>query len=300
MSTFDELSLAVSEINLRYEVVSFPIKHVGGGEFQHSTTSLGGTFFKFTVDGAGYLSERNTEFKYAQFTALVREERWDELELLANKAILPIKGAGKGLIFALVDDAVVGILRHYNVVKHEDLIQAVADAHLQHDVIAFALTQQFMSFDILSSVVGDEYESFSVALRILNGHSGHVALRYQLLVKSKGFEYTKPLYGRSRHLSKVQDTVKVLSEALDQVADEKLDVRLRNMSDLALVSLIRTLVPTTTARQEGLLQLLDHSECETGLDVVILLGQYASTRGYASAVDRMLTPVIDHLLTLKS
>lgn len=296
MSTSTKLTVLIEDLernSFKYPVGHFPIRHKGDGIFE----TFNHVTFKFTIDGAGYLSERNTRYRYAQFTALVREERWDDLEKLANEAIIPIKGAGRNLIFALMNGNLVGLLRHYNYIDHAAIIKVIDEARLSSSISGWNITPQYMTVDVTmrTKAVRDEDEALVIALRILNGHSGHHALQYQLLIKSKGFEYTAPLYGRSRHLSKVSQMFDQLQDAVRRVQETKLDYLLLHKTAIRFLDDLRRLVPTMTVRQESLLHLIESSDMETGLDVFCLLGQYATTKGYNSAVMGLLTPLVEEL-----
>lgn len=294
--TFNDLVKSVENTEIKYVKASFPIRHEGDGVF--SIYNPADVHFTFSADGAGYISERNTAYRYAQFTKLYREESWDELANLANAAMASRKKVTE-IILALVDNVCVGVLQKYDNVQHSRLLQAVADAHLDNDVLTYKMNQTHMQFDLISRVASIDPDTYlELALRVINGHSGHQALQYQFLVRSRGYEFTVPLYGRARHLGGVETLVSTLAEAFSRVSSEKLDARLRSMSTVAFISLIRTKLPSPTVRQEQLIHLLETVEEDDGLGLFITLGQYASTKGYSSAVAGILDPVCEHLLTI--
>jgi hypothetical protein len=295
---FDNALQAVYDSSITYPTVDFPIKYVGDKETPPWFESVNGVRFQWTEAGAGYLSERNTRYKYATFTKLVRDGAWWELEQLANKAIDAIKGAGKGLIFAMVDDLVVGVLRHYNVVPHIQLLRAVEEASLANDVIGWALNDHYLRLDVATAVIASsEHGELFVGTRILNGHSGHHALQYHTLVKARGYEFElKNKTGRARHLTGVTELKENLRVTLDAIGTVKIDHTLLGMSVPVFVAKLRTGVKDLTMRQESLLHLLESTDLDNAFDAFVLLGQYASTKGYSTAVAGLLDPLVKSLL----
>lgn len=293
---FEQLQQAVIGANIHYLSVDFPIQHIGEGFFK----SANDVVFKFSIDGAGYLSERNTRYRYKDFTRPLYEARFDDLARLANEAIRPIKGAGINLIFAMYDQYCVGILRQYNIVKHQELLAAIKEAGLSKDIRWWTVNSNYMSCDIVSRLHGnaDEDNEFALGLRITNGHSGHNALRYQLFIKAKSYEFafSAPEFGRSRHLTGVSVLVANLKHAIYEVAQAKIDETLRRMTSWEFINLINRFTPTKTARQEMLLHLIENADVENGLDVVCHFGQFASTKGYGTAVSTLVDPVLKSLL----
>ncbi len=293
---FAALQEAVVNANIHYLSVDFPITHEGKGVFK----SANGVVFRFSVDGAGYLSERNTRYRFKDFTRPLREGRFDDLALLANEAIHPIKGAGLKLIFAMYGEFCVGILRQYNIVEHKTLLSALDEAGLAKDVRWWTVNSNFMTCDVITRIHGtvEDDNEFSLGLRITNGHSGHNALRYQLFIKAKSYEFafSAPEFGRSRHLTGVSVLVANLKHAMYEVGQAKIDETLRRMTSWEFINLIHTHTPTKTARQDMLIHLIENAEVVNGLDVVCHFGQFASTKGYGTAVATLIDPVLKKLL----
>lgn len=284
----------LNETDIAYLSVDFPISHVGEGVFR----SLNGVEFGFTESGAGYVSERNPRYAYATFTRLVRQERWEELAKMANEAIIPMKGAGRGLIMASYNGKVVGILRHYNAISHSELIETLLDKGLDKDVFNWRMNHQFLLLDMLTFTVESATKGqIKIGLRVINGHSGHHALSFQILIRAEAYEFSSPIYGRSRHMTGVTETFNSLKGAVKEISELQLDAKLLAMDPASMIAMIHHHTKGMSTRQESLMQLVESAECDNALDVIIILGQYASTRGYGQAVSGLLDPVINHLLT---
>jgi hypothetical protein len=300
----------ITATHIAYPFLEFPVRHIGGQIISDGQKHPLGTFmssngqiFTWHISGVCYVAERNVRYAYSDFSKPFRQGKYDELAALVNQAMDELRGArGNRYVGAMYNGQVVGILRQYNPVFHSDLLQLIEDAGLASSVVRGSLDAEKMVVDLDVRVEGRDdvidQDGLHVGIRVVNGHSGHIALHYRLLIKARSFEYTKPLRKRARHMAGVTEIKNALEDALCDVAAMKVDQQLLALDVPECLRLMRSLTVPLSARQESLLHLAEHAELHTALDVVLLFGQYGQTRGQGNAVNGLITPLIEYLLDL--
>lgn len=288
MTTRYEMALAhATSLNIRYTTISFPMKHVEDGTFEFAN----GEILKFSELGAGYLSEKVRTTSYATFTELFREEKYDEIANIVNANLSIFKPVYQ---VALFDDEIVGIMSNYNPVSHQSLLETIEKAGLSANLTTWSSCQTHMDFYVL--VGARSRNGLLVYLKIRNGHSGHYALNYNLVLKADGYEWKQPAtyLKRRRHLSKVQEVVDALKEAMDQCETVKLDDALMAEPVEKTIDWWRSNV-TLTVRQEHLIDACKAGKPANTLELIVILGQYASTPGYHNAVSCLIDPLLNKI-----
>lgn len=285
LELIENLKAEVSAAKIQYHQVTFPMTHVGDGVFKFANGFEG----RFAEIGAGYLSER-VPVAYAWFTAKARKEAWDDIERACKEHGGSLRGS---YVAAVYNGHIVGVMSHYNPIPHLELIDSLDKASLLDNLDSYWLNETAMTVDIRVSGPSDDVLVF---LRIINGHSGHQAISYHMVIRADGYEWVDKKIDRARrrHLSKVGLLLEALDGALEIITDLKATERLKVMSAKAAIDIMMDKNPELTIRQERLLALLEEmKELETAMDVVTTLGTYASTVGYRAAVTKLLNPVID-------
>lgn len=288
LTPFEQLKSTVDSTSIEYAQVTFPISHLGEGVFRFSN----GFEAKFTTLGAGYLSERLPQYKYRWFTRHANDGDWDAIERTVNQHPHQLMG---NYVAALYEGEIVGIMSHYNAVPHNQLLEYIKAAGLENDVTSHWITQMELVINI--TVKSQCHDGFLVAMRIVNGHSGHSALRYRSVILAEGYEWEDRVSGSARrHLSQVGQAISSMREAMETITELKVDDRLMNMTAEEALEIAQNSNKNLSVRQERLLMAAKEAKCQTALEVVVLLGGYAATSGYKSSVTRLLDPVIDRAL----
>lgn len=308
------LELAVAGKEFEYPKVKFPMTLHPDGSVTFAAETISVTkmlevsdpaspiHYMFSMVGIGYLSERIAGAKYGDYTAAWRKGDAERAALVATvNSQMP---TDKEFVLAVVNDVILGVMTHYNPVAHKDIIKTVYDNKLENNVIYTHLGPLDMTIDVkVEDTVGafsdgstdiDEDTNTIAALRVVNGHSGHTALRYYLYVKSGAYEFqTSVENARSRHLGKVDATVRAMALAFESVKDAKMINRLMAMTKEDALKIVDVELKKKTLRQEKLVLLVqDDVDVKTALDILAVLGQYASTRGYAAAVSGIMDPIM--------
>lgn len=248
-----------------------------------------GVQFPMRELGAGYLHERFKHVPYADLTRMLRNRRYDELAAITAQSTLK-------LVAALYHGAIVGLMSHYVPVPHARLLDIVESANLGDDIRRWHLTETGLRLDIMVRAAGVQPEGSGkllTALSISNGHSGHYALRYRLVVRVDDYEWSIPLTTRRRHLSKVGIALDQIKIAAKDVEDIRMEDRLRATPIDEVKNIIGTI--STTVRQERLvMQVLDTNPTNAA-EFIASMGVYASTVGYGAAVRGLIDPILNKI-----
>jgi hypothetical protein len=289
-NVFTQLQNDVKNTPIEHPTVTLPIKHLGRGNFEFAN----GVKCRMTVEGAGYFSERIRTVPYAWWTNAARNSYWDQIEKKINANL--DKFTRDKYVAAIFDGKLVGIMANYNPIPHAKLLEAIKSAKLDSEVRYGDLSETEMNVVIdiktLNDVEGDE--ALLVGLRITNGHSGHSALRYNLYLRSGGYDWSDGSFmsGRARHLSKVDALVGEMKTSFDLATEVKLVDRLRAVSASMVWSTLDAALPKKTMRQERMIaNLQSMSDVQTALDIVMTLGRQAGVRGNLSAVAGIVDPI---------
>lgn len=278
-----------------YATATFPIKHIGDGVFD-----FGGFEAPLSRDGAGYIYQKlRPVFKSSAVLGHFDDGDWDWFEEVITRYERKLDGEYTAALF---DGEVVGIMKNYNPVNHESLANIVKEAGLENEISYSYFSQRKFSFGIsIGSKTSDATESeILVSLHIDNGHSGHHALRYSMLIRVDDYEYNYRLDNiRRRHLSKVHEARESLEGALEEARETKLFDRLEAMTASEAMNIVEANLPERlTIRQEQILEALRKDRTmKTGTDVVSTLTWYTNQKGNKSAVKRLCDPILEKALS---
>lgn len=282
----NDIRIGTEAAKISVKPVQFPMVYVGKNDGERPRFSFAnGVEYQVAELGAGYLSERFKQNKYAACTKLYRDELFADLAGLTSQADDQTYQA------AFYDDAIVGIMSNYNPVPHVELLDLVESSGLADQIAWWNLHPTGLEIGIRINAVATK-SGLMAALRIENGHSGHYALKYGATVRVNDYEWTAPLGGKRRHLSKVQLAVSQLTAAMEQVSDMKMEDRLKVMTISEALAIIVKEVDQTV-RQERLLMTVMDTKPTNASELVATLGVYASTVGYSAAVHGLLDPVLE-------
>lgn len=297
---FNDLRKQVGDVKISHVAVKLPIKHLGKGEFEFAD----GTRTRMTIIGAGYWHERIKDVPYRWWTSAARDSQWGKIadKINANAAIF----TKDKYIVAMVDGKMVGIMANYQAVDHAALLDQLQGLGLDKDLAWGELDETKLTAVVRVDGVGDDVASpdLLVGLKVVNGHSGHVALRFFVYAQVGAYEFMQALGegatgGRARHLTTVGKVVSNLELAAKAAAELKLIDRLSAISvGMARATIASNFAPNgpqkLTLRQERMLaEVDDDKSIATALDLVVRLGQFSSTRGYGAAVSGLVDPVIE-------
>lgn len=281
----------VKDHPVSYHPVTFPMEHLEDGQFKFAN----GQVHELAPIGAGYLRERLRDegVTYSQLTKLLRDGDYDKLAALTQQHAAKLTGE---YIAAVYDDRVVGIMTKYNPVSHTDLLALVKSLNLEDKVVTSHIDDYGFYLDLKVTQRAAGY--MQAYLRCYNGHSGHYALSYKAVFMIESYEHPVKLSGgRSRHLSTVQAMVDSLEASMVEAQGLKLIDNLAGQSASWALALIANKVPMTITRERLLASVPDVVKQGDALGLVETIGAYSSSRGWASAVQGMLDPVLKEALT---
>lgn len=296
MTTFDEINAAIAEAKIEYRTgIFFPMEFTGfGGNFKLAD----GSKIRFDDIGVGYFSERSKlHDKYAWWTKMFDNDDF------AGIAEATKEFEGRELTLAIYKGRVVGVLTKYKPFTHATLLETLQAKDLMKIVNKSRWTLDRCSLRVdlqvapIKSSNGDN--DWYVGLRISNGHSGHFALRYRVIVyNNEGFEYEGQIkQDRARHMGERLDmTIDRLGNAMNDLSELNIETKLREMSIPQCEGILREKVKHMTVRQERVYGLAMNSEPKNALELIMSIGAYASSRGYAGAVAGLTTPLIDAIV----
>lgn len=283
-SKYEQLLEEAKSLNISYENITFPMYHQEGKVFKFEN----GKSLEMHQLGAGYLSERVRSTSYSKFTSLYEDEDFSEIQRIVNDAKNLV---GKEYVAAMFDNQIVGIMSNYNPVSHVSLIEAIKNAGFADSISHWVST--ITHLDIYLVARSKSNSGLLVYLKIRNGHSGHYALSYRLVLSADGYEFENPAknFARRRHLSQVGEVVNSLKEAMEQASVVKIDDELKSMKIDETVDWLRNNI-NFTVRQENVLDGALADKPANALELIIILGQYSSTSGYMSAVSGLVDPIL--------
>lgn len=289
-SEFEAARQLVKDHPVSYAPVTFPMTHIEDGLFRFSN----GQIYPLAPIGAGYLRERLRDegVTYGQLTKLLKDGKYEELAHLTSKYAAKLEGE---YIAAVYDDRVVGLMTKYNPVSHADLLALIKSLKLEDKVVNSHIDDYGFYMDLQVEQRAAGY--MQTFLRCYNGHSGHYALSYKAVFMIEGYEFPVKLQGgRSRHLSTVQALVDNLEASLVEVQGLKLVGELAGREASWALTVIANNVPMTVTRERLLAALPESVKTGTALELVEAIGAYSSSRGWASAVQGLLDPVLKEAL----
>lgn len=287
----------VKAANIEYKPIVFPMTWLGGPDFQDAA----GTEFRFRRLGFEYFRYHDRKgISHAQITQLIAD---GNMQAFADFTTNAMRFGGK-FTAAIYQGTVVGFMKNYKPVDTLDLIENIRKANLGGHVTRTSIDQVKAAIDIkVASATTTSGMDVLAAIRVVNGHSGHVAMGYQTVLSVGGFELTRRYDSRvRRHLSQVSHVVDGLKDAMDETTDAKLLDRLQAMSfSDALVAI--TSVITQTEKQANLLgaAVAKHMDGQivNGLDLFTEISQWVNVHGYRHAVSTLLQPLADKVLLSK-
>lgn len=230
--------------------------------------------------GAGYLSERFSKFKYAHCTKAWRDEQWQELEDITHSA-----QTNKIYQAATINNAIVGIMSNYNPVSHEDVLDTIKAAGLDSKIVNWDLNLTGIEIEIEVY----HYKSARVTLQINNGHSGHYGLKYSLVMRFGSYAWVNTLISQ-KHLSNIFIGVNELISVYNDIRFMETEESLKNISMTEVNLIIEGI--QKTSRQQRMLNIVMGTNPKNAFDFIVSMSEYASTVGYASAVNKLLNPIM--------
>lgn len=284
----NSIELAKEEIaNHKFEYFQLEgliVNHLGDGMF----TIVGvPKQLRFSVYGAGYLSERARHIQSVVFTSCVLSGDWNLLERLINDLNLNQK-----IVLAVLDDHIMGVMSSYNPVPHVELLDALAETSFSEDISSITLSDTHMSVFVR---VPCPSIGFDLGITIVNGHTGHKALRFLATITSNTWELTgfyKFKAGRARHLSNVRSLVAKLGDAIQELHNLKIEDRLMNITTAEVKAFMTAGGGNLTTRQEFLFNHAEKAGLANGVELVSELAVWKNTMGYGAAVDSLLTAAV--------
>lgn len=292
-----EFEQAITDAAITYMPIVFPMKWVGGNDFADAA----GTEFRFSQKGFEYFRYHDrTGISHAQISQLLID---GNMQAFADFTTNAMRFGGK-FTAAIYKGSVVGFMKNYHPVDSRDIAAKIREAGLAMHVVRTSVSNVAATIDInVAKATTTNGHEVLAAIRIVNGHSGHVAMGYQTVISVGGFELSRRYDSRvRRHLSQVSQVVDGLNEAMDETVDAKLLDRLQAMSFSDAMTAITNAI-TQTEKQANLLGscVAKHVDGEllTGLDLFTEISGWVGTHGYRHAVTTMLQPLADKVLASK-
>ena len=291
---FNEMMAVINESTERiaYYQVTFPMQHIGNGVFRFAN----GVELPFDAEGAGYMSERLPQTRYARWTAAWRDE---DYAWMAEQTERNIKRLDGEYIAATFDGKIQGVMSNYKPVSHTVILRNIIDTGNQQHVESYYLNDKELGVYI--RIMSADNEDVVVGLKVLNGHSGHSALRHRMYVRSGAYQASHQIVAsRNRHLSTVQDGVEAIENAFEAIEEIRVVDKLDNWEVNSAIDYISRELKNTSARQQELLLIASNDpDVATALDMVAVFGSYAQTRGYKTGASKMIDLLVKKALENK-
>lgn len=301
-TSISRLRAQVAEAEIKHVEVQMPVDAIISQQSAEGDNELmlqfaDGTKAVANRLGLQYFAYRLRLNDKSVFEYLTNKITGAELTTKFNQTWNAISVSKRGkMIAAIYKNELVGMLRNYTAVSHNELIDAIEEFGLAGSIV-YSNVDQFSMNMIISVAVNDKYIA---GLRVMNGHSGHVSFRYSSAFRVNDFEFDIPMSDRVRHLSSVQQSVANLTDLLEGAGDLRIDEMLRQTPIRAVQQIVRDEFLKPSKRQNILLENPEIGEdCSNALEYVISLSRYTKTRGYKKAASSILNRIID-VITKKS
>lgn len=268
---------------IKHFEATLPFSHQGDGTF----TGYGKSEeFKWDAAGVDYTAARHG-LDMGRARELFNNEEWDQLADELNEANMAKKKPVETLVVALWNGKAVGTMKNYNVVPHIDLLEAIREANLEDNATGY-----MDKFGMVIDLSVSDKQTY-IWLRMINGHSGHKALRYYTLFKVGQYEFEIPIHDRRRHLSRVEETKNNLTEMVNEVGDIKVEIKLEAMSAAEALDAITNEVKTFNKRQEIIWDMVESNKTlKNAMDVIIKIAAFTERKGYKSAASKMIDAIM--------
>ena len=260
-------------------------------------TSSTGHSFEFTKFGTDYLSHQigGDRIQYREMlnvdgpkSALCNQinEDWSQTE-----------GAPNSLVCASVNGQAVGFLKNYNPVQSELILEAIEEIGLTGAVVrsGFSLMEFVVYVSLENRGLGD------AGIKIRNGHSGHISLNYQFYYSVQDYEFNFPMSAAARHLSTVGETLDHLTDAIEALGEIRYDELLLEAEARDVMRLLRSEFDEPSRNMAKILDKiegsLDAAETKNAYDILIVVNEFLSRRGYKSPAQRIGDFVVQNIVT---
>ncbi len=301
LTEFQKLRQKIAAANIQHQEVQMPVNAMLTSETENEGNELMMQFAsgqKFVANRIGlqYMAYRLKlgDDKVSQYLRgkITGAELTDAFNI-AWEAI-PVSKRGK-LIAASVNNKLVGMLRNYTAVAHNDLLNSIEGFGLAGSVVYGNVND----FEMNMIISVEAFKEFIAGLRITNGHSGHVSFRYTSAFRVNDFEFDLPMADRVRHLSSVITSVSNMKSLIEGAADLRINRMLEKTTIRQVGEIIRSEILKPSKRQQILLDNpVIGQDCENALDYVISLSRYTKTSGYKKAATSILNVLIEKIVSI--
>ena len=271
-------------------------------------------------------------FSWVSFTSRVKKAKmaalkgnaslanthWNSLASHMNECMAALKSVGvdKPVYAVCVNGELRGITtKNFDFFDNKLIIEQIRENALGDSITSWHIDQE--AFDVcfkVKSKVGNDGTLISVCLT--NGHAGFDALRLDTRVNNgkyayvvpksffeKGDEETseKPFVQRNRHMGWIEQVFGSLVELLERVGELNFNESLKAMTALQFIVEIHKSVSADVLSEKRTAEIMTWTsgnagkQLKTGFDVFADICNWAGTRGYGAAVDKILNPTLDRI-----
>lgn len=296
-----QLNTTIAEANIEHFAFNFPIRcYSEDGVFVETNDNR----FSFDTYGLDYVA-----YRLGGSNQLYRElwmnAQYEELAAKMNShwKTLPDKKRDRTLIAATVDGTLVGLMTNYTEVKHSEIV-----AQIEKNGLSGSMTNAILDLLCLRIWLRIEDpvedERHLVSLKIVNGHSGHVAFGYSATFKTGAFEFDFPMSDRVRHLTSTGKLLENMATLLESAREMQITETLRNTpANPNVMNLINGEFDKPTQKQQDLLLQMNQNifdgKLENALEIAVWLGQFTEKRGYKVAASQMLGLMMNNFIEEK-
>lgn len=298
---FNKLEAAVASTVVVYRKVAFPIQPYANDAIRFSANKddVSGYMGRVTPDGFNYIIQRVSSFLNSEqaqdFRKRARELFYEQgnldkfVELVNDYRALQEQTIpaekNRELIAALVDDVdLAGLLTTYNPYSHADVLDLVRSAGFEDSLTAYSVTPREMKLYFKTRQDGP----FEYGLLLRNGMTGHVALSYNMYVRSEKYEYFTAIAGKRKHMSKLDSAVGRIEEAFSEARTIDINNYMENTVDSGLVR-NTVLKYNSSSDKYGILKndILNLAD-QPLINIVRRLHQYTGYKGYKTLASNIL------------
>lgn len=306
LSSSPSFERAIEEVNstdLIFEDLEFPIAHKNDNNFVDSK----GRAFKLGYKGVAYMAIVTGDKKHrAELLELYNSGMMQELADFVNN--YKHRWEGHTYTASIMNGEVLATMRNYNEVKHEELLEMIKDQGMDNLVTYSNLNEDAMVLWLKARSSSQARKTFNpgtpsayaddyvFGLKIENGHSGRISLRYRIGLWVGSYERSWSYKGTTRrHLSKVDEAVDGLQQAMQEANESLVTDRLIAMSRADAVSLTMTVDGSKRVKELQAYLLADKS-MNNAIEVIEWLGKKGRQRGYGSASTKLIDKIIDSVI----
>lgn len=205
----------------------------------------------------------------------------------------------------------------YDFFEHEKVVDQIQKNGLANNISFWSIDAEKLRVCFTVDTIGNAHGSDTlIAVCLTNGHAGFDALKLEAEVRNNNYSYIIPgkvfegkpegddqentkFVQKNRHLSWIEQVFGNIKDMLEKTGQINFVETLKKMSAVEFLNLLANNVDQELLNQKRTEEIINWVRRQvgislyTGFDVFVEITNYSNTRGYKSAVEKLLTPTLD-------